>query len=60
MLLNNKLTKSLQKMEGSHSGRVRTLGKRVWLKGYRGFESPSLRQLPVGIWLRPYSLAKST
>ncbi len=30
-------------MEGSHSGRVRTLGKRICPKGYRGFESPSLR-----------------
>jgi hypothetical protein len=30
-------------MEGSHSGRVRTLGKRICPKGYQGFESPSLR-----------------
>jgi protein-disulfide isomerase len=30
-------------MERSHSGLVRTLGKRVNLQGFRGFESPSLR-----------------
>lgn len=29
-------------MERSHSGRVRTLGKRVVLNGARGFESPPL------------------
>ena len=31
-------------LEGSHSGRVRALGKRVSPKGDRGFESPSLRK----------------
>jgi len=31
-------------MEGSHSGRVRRLGKAVYPKGYRGFESLTFRQ----------------
>ena len=30
-------------LERSHSGLVRTLGKRVNPKGFRGFESPPLR-----------------
>lgn len=33
---------SLIYLERSHSGRVRTLGKRVVLNGARGFESPPL------------------
>ncbi len=33
-----------RKKERSHSGLVRTLGKRVNLQGFRGFESPPLRQ----------------
>lgn len=32
-------------MEGSHSGRVRRLGKAVYPKGYRGFESLTFRTI---------------
>ena len=34
----------MRRLEGSHSGRVRYLGKVVYLYGYREFESLSLRQ----------------
>src|SRR5262249_45173426 len=34
--------------EGWPSGLRRTLGKRVYGKPYRGFESHSLRQIPLG------------
>ncbi len=37
---------SSTRTERSHSGLVRTLGKRVNLKGFRGFESPPLRHEP--------------
>ena len=33
----------LQRLERSHSGLVRLLGKQVYSQGYREFESPSLR-----------------
>ena len=33
--------------ERSHSGLVRALGKRVNLKGFRGFESPPLRHVKI-------------
>lgn len=44
-------------MEGSHSGLVRTLGKRVWQQCHRGFESPSLRPAPYGSGLCPEKVA---
>ena len=39
-------------LERCPSGWRSTLGKRVCEKSYRGFESPSLRHVPHGTWLR--------
>lgn len=42
-------------MEGSHSGRVRLLGKQVGLNGSPGFESPSFR---ISYFLNPMELTE--
>lgn len=43
-------------MEGCESGLISTLGKRVWPKGYRGFESRPFRLRPTKLYAKSDSL----